>query len=66
MKKLGIEHTIVEHSHLVAVEDVLKYCNLTFADGASTLVFKVDNGYIAVIRRDDCKIDLKRLQKLAG
>jgi len=66
LKKLGIEHTIVEHPHLVAVEDVLKYCNLTFADGASTLVFKVDNGYIAVIRRDDCKIDLKRLQKLAG
>lgn len=66
LKKLGIEHTIIEHPHLVEVEDVLKYCKLTLADGASTLVFKVDNGYIAVIRRDDCKIDLKKLQKLAG
>ena len=65
LDELSITYKVVEHPHLVAVEDVLKYCKLTFADGASTLVFKVDNGYIAVIRRDDCKIDLKKLQKLA-
>lgn len=66
LNKLEIEHTILEHPHLVEVEDVLKYCNLTYADGASTLVFKVDSGYIAVIRRDDCKINLKKLHKLAN
>ncbi len=66
LKKMGIEHKIVEHPSLKEVEDVLKYCNLTFADGASTLIYKVDNGYIAIIRRDDCKIDLKKLKKIIG
>lgn len=64
LKKLGLNHSIVEHPHLVTVEDVLKYCKLTFADGASTLIFKVDDGYISVIRRDDCKVDLKKLQSI--
>ena len=66
LKKLGINHKIVEHPYLKEVEDVLKYCNLTFADGASTLVYKVDDGYIAIIRRDDCKINLKKLKKIIG
>jgi tryptophanyl-tRNA synthetase len=66
LDELSIDYKVVEHPHLVAVEDVLKHCNLTFADGASTLVFKVDTGYIAVIRRDDCKIDLKKLHELTG
>lgn len=64
LKELGLNHSIVEHPHLVTVEDVLKYCKLTFADGASTLIFKVDDGYISVIRRDDCKVDLKKLQNI--
>lgn len=64
LQKFGVAHTIVEHPHLVTVEDVLQYSKLTFADGASTLVFKIDDGYVAVVRRDDCKIDLKKLQKI--
>ena len=66
LTSLGIEHSVVEHPHLEKVEDVLAYCKLGFADGASTLVFKVDEGYIAVIRRDDCKINLKKLRVAAG
>lgn len=66
LKKLGIPYKIAEHPYLKEVEDVLKYCNLTFADGASTLVYKVDDGFIAIIRRDDCKIDLKKLRKIIG
>jgi len=66
LKELGIRHDIVEHPHLVTVEDVLKYCKLSYEDGASTLVFRVDDGYISVIRRDDCKVDLKKLQKITG
>ena len=66
LKKLGIVYKITEHPYLKKVEDVLKYCNLTFADGASTLVYKVDDGYIAIIRRDDCKIDFKKLRKIIG
>lgn len=66
LKKLGINYKIAEHPYLKEVEDVLKYCNLTFADGASTLVYKIDDGYVAIIRRDDCKIDLKKLKKITG
>ena len=66
LKKLGINHRIVEHPFLKEVEDVLKFCKLTFADGASTLIYKVDDGYIAIIRRDDCKINLKKLKKIVG
>jgi len=66
LKKLGIDYKIAEHPYLREVEDVLKYCNLTFADGASTLIYKVDDGCIAIIRRDDCKIDLKKLRKIIG
>ena len=64
--KLGINYKIAEHPYLKEVEDVLKYCNLTLSDGASTLIYKVDDGYIDVIRRDDCKIDLRELRKIIG
>ncbi len=66
LKKLCIEHYFTEHPHLKEVVDVLDYCKLTLADGGSTLVFKTDKGYIAVIRRDDCKINMGKLRKELG
>lgn len=65
LKQIGIGYKTVEHPYFREVEDVLKYCNLSFSDGASTLIYKVDYGYIAVIRRDDCKVNLKKLKRLA-
>lgn len=64
LENIGIGYRKVEHPYFKEVEDVLKYCNLSYSDGASTLIYKVDDGYIAVIRRDDCKISLKKLKKL--
>lgn len=66
LKKLDIDHHFTEHPHLKEVVDVLNYCKLSLADGGSTLVFKTDKGYIAVIRRDDCKINMEKLRKELG
>jgi tryptophanyl-tRNA synthetase len=65
IKKIGVDHKIVEHPYLKTVDEVLRYCNLGLDEGASTLIYKADDGYIAVIRRDDCKINIKALKKLA-
>ncbi len=65
LKELNVDHYVVEHPYFKEVEDVLNYCKLTFENGASTLIFKVDYGYIAVIRRDDCKVNLEKLKKAA-
>jgi len=66
LTKLGIDHYIVEHSFLKTVDEVLAYCKLIHSDGASTLVFKTDDSFLEVIRRDDCKIDMNKLRDLTG
>lgn len=66
LKELNIDHHFTEHPHLKEVVDVLNYCKLSLADGGSTLVFKTDRGYVAVIRRDDCKINMEKLRKELG
>jgi len=66
LKQLGIAHYTVEHPYLKTVDDVLAYCKLGYSDGGSTLVFKADNDFIEVIRRDDCKIDINKLRDLTG
>ncbi len=66
LQKLGIEHEIVEHPELKTPPEVLGHLGLSLADGLSTLVMKSDDSFIAVIRRDDCKIDSKKIKKLIG
>lgn len=64
LKKLGIEHTILEHPPLVKVEDVQKYLNSTLHEAGATIFMKADNQFIAVIRRSDCQLNFKRIKKL--
>jgi tryptophanyl-tRNA synthetase len=64
LKELGIEHTVVEHPELKEVLDVQKYLGLTLADGFSTLIMKADDNFVAIIRRDDCKLDLSKVKKI--
>lgn len=66
LKDLGIDHYTVDHPLLKTVEDVLAFCKLVYSDGASTLVFKADDEYVEIIRRDDCKIDMNKLRSLTG
>jgi tryptophanyl-tRNA synthetase len=64
LKKLGIRHTIVEHPMLVTVEDVLKYFKMSYNQGSSSMLLKSDNCYVVAVRRDDCKLDLKKIKKV--
>ena len=45
---------------------VLHYCGLTFADGLSTMIMKTENEFVAVIRRDDCRMDFGKIKKAVG
>jgi tryptophanyl-tRNA synthetase len=66
LDKLGIEHSFVEHPYLVKVEDIYKYFGLDLDAGLSTLIMNTGEGYAAVIRRDDCKLDFNKLRKELG
>ena len=66
LKKLGIEHKIAEHPELHTPPEVQGYLGLTLADGLSTMLMKADDNFIAVIRRDDCRMDFGKIKKLLG
>lgn len=46
--------------------EVQSYCGLTLSEGLSTMIIKTENEFIAVLRRDDCKIDFDKLKKAIG
>jgi len=66
LDKLGIEHEFIEHPEMVEVEDVLKYLGKTKLESFSTLIMKADGEYVAVIRRDDTKVNQGKLRKQLG
>lgn len=53
----GVGKSVAEH---IAAFD------LSFADGCSTLVFMADGKPVALMRRDDCRVDSKLLKKEIG
>ncbi len=63
LKKLGIEHKILEHPQLISVEAVQKYLGYGMDDSAATLVMKADDKYVAIIRRGDTKLDNDKVKK---
>lgn len=50
----------------ISVDEHLKAFGLTRADGCATLVFKADEHYVALMRRDDCKVNSKAFKKILG
>lgn len=64
LKELGISYVKENHPYLEAVADVQNYLGLTLADGFSTLIMKTDVEFVAIIRRDDCRLDFGKLRKL--
>lgn len=64
LKELGISFIKANHPHLIAVMDVQNYLGLTLAEGLSTLIMKADDKFVAIIRRDDCRLDFGKLRKL--
>lgn len=64
LRKLGIEHEIIKHPSIKTVEEGLKYLGIEAADGVSTLIFKTEKGFVAVLRRDDHQLDLEKVKKI--
>lgn len=66
LTKLGIEFTNLEHPPIKEVFDCMRFLGLPLSEGFSTLVMKADDRYVAIIRRDDCQLDLNRACKAIG
>jgi tryptophanyl-tRNA synthetase len=66
LKKIGVENKILEHPASESIDGVVNSLGLTRSDSAATLVMKADNEFVAIIRRDDCKLNTKKVKKLLG
>ena len=66
LNKLGIDHKIVGHPDLRTPAEVQGFLGLTLADGLSTMIMKADDFFVAVIRRDDCRLDFGKIRKILG
>lgn len=54
------------HGTGTSVDDHISALRLKYHDGCSTLIFKTDNAFKALLRRDDTHIDNKKLKKVFG
>lgn len=66
LANLGLDHQILAHPELKTPIEVCAFLNLELSDGVSTLIMKTGDKYIALIRRDDCRIDFKCVKELIG
>lgn len=64
LKLLGIGHKILEHPASKSIDDVVSSLGLTRSDSAATLVMKAGDEFVSIIRRDDCRLDNKKIKKL--
>lgn len=62
----NIKHELIKHPPIKTVEEGLAFLGITPDFGVSTLLFKTEKGYGAVLRRDDNQIDTEKLKKAAG
>lgn len=66
LNKMEIDHKIVEHPELKTPAEVQAYLGLSLAEGVSTMIMKADDRYIAILRRDDCRLDFNKIKALVG
>jgi len=66
LTNLSIQFKAFEHPPIKEIFDCMRFLGLPISEGFSTLVMKADDRYVAIIRRDDCKIDLNRACKIIG
>lgn len=64
LNRLGIKHDFIEHPSLVEVRDVMEFLNLPLSLSSAILVMKADGNYIAIIRRGDTELDLKKTKQI--
>jgi len=66
LQELGIEYTNLEHPPIKEIYDCMRFLGLPISDGFSTLIMRADSHYVAIIRRDDCQLDLNKACKIIG
>lgn len=66
LSHLGIEHSIVNHPELKTPPETQTYLGFTLAEGVSTMIMKSGDVYVAILRRDDCRLDFKKIKSLVG
>lgn len=66
LTKLGIENQILEHPSSKSIDEVVSSLGKTRSDSAATLVMKAGDEFISILRRDDCKLNTKKVKKLLG
>jgi len=64
LEKLRMEYEIIEHRPITSVQEGLDELGIAAYQGVSTLLLKADNNYITAIRRDDNKLNFKKIKKL--
>lgn len=64
LNELGIYFIKAEHPDLRTPTEVQNYLGLTLSDGLSTMIMKTDSEFVAIIRRDDCRLDFGKLKKI--
>lgn len=66
LKRAGIAYEIIKHLPIKTVEEGLNFLGIEPADGVSTLIFRTDKGFFAVLRRDDHQLDFTKLKEVLG
>ncbi|MCL5090739.1 MAG: tryptophan--tRNA ligase, partial [Patescibacteria group bacterium] len=66
LTRLGIKHEIITHPELKNARQTLGYFNLTMSDGVATLLMKGNDKFIAIVRRDDCQLNLDKIKEIFG
>lgn len=64
LKKFGIENKVFEHPHLENAGEVVANLGYSLDDSVATLIMKVNNNFVAILRRDVTKISFKKIKKI--
>ncbi len=63
LKQLKLAYELVSHPAIKTVKEGLDFLGIPPEQGVSTLLVKQDGAYRTVIRRDDHKVDFKKIKK---
>jgi tryptophanyl-tRNA synthetase len=64
LRKLGIEHRMLDHPYLVEAEKVQEFLGDNLSGSCPTLIFKAGNKFVALVKRGDVKLDSGKFKKI--
>ena len=66
LDQLEFTYKTLEHPELKAITDVQNFLGYGLDESLATLIMKTEKGFVAIIRRGDCKLDNKKVKKILG